>query len=185
MDINRAGRVLLVRTGEKQQQQQQQQHDGNIPSGTLRTEEGDEKVKEQQHNRHRGPVALSVWPHVLSRLTRKRRYPNVVPTKNGVNGVYYLIRHGPIFMQQIANRVPTHNNNNNNDNNSTTNGNTTKAVHGTNEDEDDDGGSGRRQYNTTSNVVQPKYRKRKRGDPALGGYTSLEEFLRHEAGVTA
>ena len=101
MDINRAGRVLLVRTGNNQRKQHQQDY-GNIQSTTTIAIEGE---KQQQHQ-HQGPIALSVWPYVLSRLTRKRRYPNVIPTKNGVNGIYYLIRHGPIFMQKIAKYVP-------------------------------------------------------------------------------
>ena len=104
----------------------------------------------------RRAIPLSAWPLVLSRLTRKARYPHYIPEKNSLNGMYYLIRHGPIIMEQMASRT----------NKKITSNNKKRKTAKPNE-EDENG------------------HKRKRGDPALGGYATLADFLRCELGVNA
>mmetsp|Transcript_16003 Transcript_16003/g.28788 ORF Transcript_16003/g.28788 Transcript_16003/m.28788 type:complete len:157 (-) Transcript_16003:176-646(-) len=156
MDINRAGRVLLVRSAETTLTTNTDQ----VVSLAVEYD----KTNTADDNRDTAcyllrPIPLSVWPFVLARLTRQARYPNFVPVQNNVNGIYYLIRHGPIFMEKIARCSP----------------NTQNQRLGNNCD------------NKTKKDIMHRSRlsrKRKR-DPALGGYCSLAEFLRYEAGVTS
>ena len=80
MDINEAGRVLLQR----------------FPDATSRVEPPQKRK-----------MALSVWPHVLARTARKIRTKqpkyaiNPSRDRNAANGLYHLIRHGPIFASKV------------------------------------------------------------------------------------
>jgi hypothetical protein len=186
VDINRAGRVLLLAgssgsiscdtSDATSSRRRAGINDGASPISSpsfstaaaaaatsmksqqeLSPEEG--RRRKQQHTHQRRPIPLSAWPLVLARLTRKARYPHYIPKKNSMNGMFYLIRHGPIIVEQISSRgeKSSIHNNNNNKNGKTNN----------NEDQD-------------RNDRRPK---RKWGDPALGGYETLEDFLRCELGV--
>jgi hypothetical protein len=180
VDINRAGRVLLLAgSSGTSSRGREGNYDGvsPIPSPSssiaaaaaaaatrmksqqqLSPEEGRRWKQQQKHQRR--PIPLSAWPLVLARLTRKARYPHYIPKKNSMNGMFYLIRHGPIIVEQISSREKKSSVNNNNKNGKTNNNNN-------NEDQD-------------QNDRRPK---RKWGDPALGGYETLEDFLRCELGV--
>ncbi|OEU11758.1 RNI-like protein [Fragilariopsis cylindrus CCMP1102] len=186
VDINRAGRVLLLAgssgstccdtSGTTSSRRREGNNDGASPISSpssskaavaaatsmksqqqLSPEEG--RRRKQQHTHQRRPIPLSAWPLVLARLTRKARYPHYIPKKNSMNGMFYLIRHGPIIVEQISSRggKSSIHNNSNNKNGKTNN----------NEDQD-------------RNDRRPK---RKWGDPALGGYETLEDFLRDMKGV--
>jgi FtsZ-interacting cell division protein YlmF len=185
VDINRAGRVLLLAgssgsiscdtSDTTSSRRRESNKNGASPISSpssstaaaaatsmksqqqLSPEEG--RRRKQQHTHQRRPIPLSAWPLVLARLTRKARYPHYIPKKNSMNGMFYLIRHGPIIVEQISSRGGKSSiHNNNNSKNGKTN---------TNEDQD-------------RNDRRPK---RKWGDPALGGYETLEDFLRCELGV--
>jgi hypothetical protein len=160
LDINRAGRVLLLAgsSGNVSTSSSSSTSSDTTSTAAAATsvdsstkskqqcspEEG--RRRKQQHNHQRRPIPLSAWPLVLARLTRKARYPHYIPKKNTFNGMFYLIRHGPIIVEQMSSRKKTSSN------------------------EDQDQNDRRRP-------------KRKWGDPALGGYETLEDFLRCELGV--
>ena len=167
MDINRAGRVLLLTGNGISSSSSSSSSDNRRPSSTNDhnhlhdDEQGSEeeqrgRQRRQQRQQVRGPIPLGAWPLVLARLTRKARYPHYIPKKNSLNGMYYLVRHGPIIMEQMASR--TNNTNNNKD-----------------KDNDNNDNEDREQQD----------RKRKWGDPALGGYATLADFLRCELGAKA
>ena len=129
MDINCAGRVLLLK--------------GSSPSP-----KGDDHDKRSCKGSR---LALSMWPTVLARLTQRDRYPNAFGSisyanKSNANGVYYLLRHGPIFMETLAKDTQ----------------------------KSDDRATPRQYWCGAS-------RKRRRRDPALGGYYSFADFLSDEA----
>jgi hypothetical protein len=141
MDINRAGRVLLVRSSERS------------PTPVAMEASSSEEPHQRKHieNHHDyllRPISRSVWPYVLARLNRKARYPNFIPAKNSANGIYYLMRYGPIFMVTVDKEVP------------------------------------KRNISTVDKKDRQYWRKRKR-DPALGGFSSLADFLSHEAHTNA
>lgn len=119
--------------------------------------------RQQLSQQLRRPTPLAAWALVLARLTRSPRYPHYIPEKNSLNGMYYLIRHGPIIMEQMASRA----------NKGRSSKSSSKSKENTKKDS-----------NNVDNKQSPE-RKRKRGDPALGGYTTLAEFLRCELGVTS
>lgn len=95
----------------------------------------------------RRSIGLSVWPTVLARLTRPSQYPHFVPMQNKFNGIFYLLRYGPLLMKP--------------------------------------NGASDRPHRSDTSVPDRATRKRKRGDPALGGHSTLADFLRFEAGVEA
>lgn len=125
----------------------------------------EEQRRVQLRQQRRRPIPLAAWPFVLARLTRRPRYPHYIPKNNSLNGMYYLIRHGPIIMEQMISRS--------NEYRSTSNNITKKNSNNTKKN--NDGGK----------VEQDHDRKRKWGDPALGGYETLADFLRCELGVKA
>ena len=155
LDINRAGRVLLI-------------------AGSSGTTDGDSMTRLQnnsqgvnpsfdEHPRRKQlrqqqlcPIPIAAWPLVLGRLTRQTRYPDYIPKKNCLNSMYYLIRHGPIIMEQMASRSSEK---------SASKSQNLKSSNGSNGDNEENN------------------RKRTRGDPALGGYATLADFLRCELGI--
>mmetsp|Transcript_12454 Transcript_12454/g.29980 ORF Transcript_12454/g.29980 Transcript_12454/m.29980 type:complete len:258 (+) Transcript_12454:618-1391(+) len=99
-------------------------------------------------NSRRRSVSLNVWPLVLARLARPSKKicdPGYQPMKNKFNGMYYLLRHGPILAKPNAAA---------NDHLST---------------------------NANQSSILGK---RKRVDPALGDYETLDDFLKAEADVS-
>jgi hypothetical protein len=153
LDINRAGRVLLLADN------------NGTTDGTIRrlSETGppspkhsaEKRRRSQLRQQERRPFPVAAWPQVLARLTRQARYPHYIPLKNCLNGMYYLIRHGPIIMEQMAARA------------------TRKTT------------PKKKKKKKTMNLGRKDNlndRKRQRGDPALGGYATIEEFLRCEMG---
>ena len=169
LDINRAGRVLLLAGSNG--------HNTNTSNGvgsdeyskdsinsiyspsardirisSLSTEE--KRRREQQSQQQRRPIPLGAWPLVLARLTRQSRYPHYIPVKNSLNGMYYLIRHGSIIMEEMA--LGASNVVSNKKNNA---------------------------KNGSSKNKREEVSKRKWGDPALGGYATLADFLRCELGA--
>mmetsp|Transcript_30330 Transcript_30330/g.71507 ORF Transcript_30330/g.71507 Transcript_30330/m.71507 type:complete len:793 (-) Transcript_30330:319-2697(-) len=176
LDINRAGRVLLLAgsngsAGTSTTATATATATTNTTAGvSLRQhqkhplEEQDEQRRRRQlQQQQRHPIPLGAWPLVLARLTRQSRYPHYIPVKNSLNGMYYLIRHGPIIVEQMATSI--------------------SGSAGT--------ATGNSATGATSNTVgnakkadteQPS-RKRKWGDPALGGYETLADFLRCELGA--
>lgn len=153
LDINRAGRVLLQAGSSLSNGGIGSTTSFSVNSHNLSTTDSSSAVlspleerrcRQQQQQQQRHPIPLSAWPLVLARLTRKARYPHFIPMKNSFNGMFYLIRHGPIVVEQMVSRM-------NKTNDSNGNGNNTKRKN--------------------------RRPKRKRGDPALGGYATLEDFL--------
>jgi len=159
LDINRAGRVLLLAGSSGST-------DGD---GTMRPQHIAHRVSNtsDEHPRRRqlrqqqlAPIPIAAWPLVLGRLTRQTRYPHYVPKKNCLNSMYYLIRHGPIIMEQMASR---------------SNG---KASSKSQKKKKKNGGSNGTDAKNGSNEDNGNNsRKRTRGDPALGGYATIEDFL--------
>jgi Leucine Rich repeat len=52
----------------------------------------------------RRAIGLNIWPLVLARLTRPSKVyvPGYVPMKNKCNGIYYLLRNGPVLTKPNA-----------------------------------------------------------------------------------
>ena len=187
-DINRAGRVLLlagsngstiddiIGDGSSIGESSNTPESGNLirrqgwngSSGSIssmgRELPEDEALRRRQLSQQlRRPIPLAAWALVLARLTRSPRYPHYIPEKNSINGMYYLIRHGPIIMEQMVSRANEKSRKKNKSNSKV---------------------NIRNGSNNVENRKDPA-RKRKRGDPALGGYATLAEFLRCELGVTS
>jgi len=173
LDINRAGRVLLlagscgyVRSSSSNVNGSSDMTLSTTKTTTQQLSPEDERRQKQQQKQQRRPIPLSIWPLVLARLTRKARYPNYIPKQNSTNGMFYLIRHGPIIVEQMSSRARS-----SNKTTTTTNCNL-KSSSSCNSSSSND--------KSNNNEDHPK---RKRGDPALGGYATLEDFLRCELGV--
>jgi hypothetical protein len=85
MDINRAGRILLVKRA------------------SLATTGYD---RGKGCRREGSCIALSMWPKVLALLTKRDRSPSfghvAYANKSNANGVYYLLRHGTIFTETFV-----------------------------------------------------------------------------------
>jgi hypothetical protein len=173
LDINRAGRILLLAgssgisynsdkdmdnltrfsgcsTSSNVHGKSHEEHTSFSPKSNASIPDEEQRLQQLMHQRRR-PIPLAAWPLVLARLTRKARFPHYIPKKNSLNGMYYLIRHGPIIMEQIASR-------------------TTKTTP---------------KKKNEDNENQEQERKRKWGDPALGGYETLADFLQCELGVNS
>lgn len=173
LDINRAGRVLLLagsnghntNTSNGVDSDEYSKDSSNIinsPSArdirisSLTTEE--KRRREQQSQQQRRPIPLGAWPLVLARLTRQSRYPHYIPVKNSLNGMYYLIRHGSIIMEEMALGA-------------------SKIVSKSISNKKNNG------KNCSNKDKREEINKRKWGDPALGGYATLADFLRCELGA--
>ena len=163
LDINRAGRVLLLACSSGTTISDKQEASFSPKSSALLPDE--EQRRKQLRQQQRCPIPLAAWPFVLARLTRKRSYPHYIPKKNRLNGMFYLIRHGPIVMQQMASRT---------------------NKNGGNEEHENDR-KRKRDDPVLGNQKRgdPTSGNQKRGDPALGGYETLADFLRYELGVKA
>lgn len=161
LDINRAGRVLLLAGSSGSSNGNSQT---NLPKVGLSIDE--HPRRRQLRQQQLAPIPMAAWPLVLGRLTRLTRYPHYIPKKNCVNSMYYLIRHGPIIMEQIASRTTTKASSGSSTKKTSTSSNTSNGV------QTDKNGD-----NEKNN------RKRMRGDPALGGYATLADFLRCELGI--
>lgn len=158
LDINRAGRVLLLVGSSGTTISDKQEASLSPKSSALLPDEEQRRKQLRQHQRR--PIPLAAWPFVLARLTRKRSYPHYIPKKNRLNGMFYLIRHGPIVMQQMASRANKHIKNKN-------------------------GGNGEHENHRKRKRDDPALGNQKRGDPALDGYETLADYIRYELGVKA
>jgi len=154
LDINRAGRILLL-AGSSGNTTNSDKNRSSMSSSAMHINSHEESasISPKSSAVSLDPIPLAAWPLVLARLTRKARYPHYIPKKNSLNGMYYLIRYGPIVMEQMASRV-------------------------------DKGNTNKKNNNDGIVVVKPCL-KRKWGDPALGGYETLADFLRCELGTKA
>mmetsp|Transcript_7363 Transcript_7363/g.18014 ORF Transcript_7363/g.18014 Transcript_7363/m.18014 type:complete len:768 (+) Transcript_7363:301-2604(+) len=170
LDINRAGRVLLLAgssglatDADNNGNSKRVQHSQSLKPATSVVEHPRRRqLREQQLS----PIPIAAWPLVLGRLTRQTRYPHYIPKKNCLNSMYYLIRHGPIIMEQMAS-----NTNKKSASTKSTPANSQNEKRSISDDNDGDGDSGQ------------KNPKKPRGDPALGGYATLSDFLRCELGI--
>lgn len=160
LDINRAGRVLLLAgsSGSATDEGQNGNCKRKSPSLALKTDTSivEHARRRQLREQQLKPIPIAVWPFVFCRLTRLTRYPHYIPKKNCLNSMYYLIRHGPIIMEQMSSSTATKKSTPSNSQNEKRNN-----------SDDADGGENH---------------KRRRGDPALGGYATIEDFLRNELG---
>jgi len=161
LDINRAGRVLLLAGSSGSVTDAN--HNGNVemkpPSLPLKTDtlSVEHPRRRQLREQQLKPVPIAAWPLVLGRLTRQTRYPHYIPKKNCLNSMYYLIRHGPIIMEQMASNMTTK-----------------KSAPANTQNE--------KRNNSDDAEGNGENCKRRRGDPALGGYATIEDFLRNELG---
>lgn len=162
LDINRGGRVLLLAGSSSGISSSNLQN--NLPPVSNAIDE--HPRRRQLRQQQLAPIPMAAWPLVLGRLTRLRRYPHYVPKKNCVNSMYYLIRHGPIIMEQLASRPSAK-----------VSPSSPKKKSAPIIKKDKDGESAKNDDNEKTS------RKRARGDPALGGYATLEDFLRSELGI--
>lgn len=147
-----------------------------------------QRREQQQRRNQRRPIPISVWPTVLARLTKKATYPNYVPRKNSMNGVFYLIRHGPIIVEQNIRRHESYLKKQRRRQQRISGqrvgmkrrSSSFKKTIGNGSFDDEQGDI---DDDLNDELDGLERRKRCKGDPALGGYKTLDEFLRYELGV--
>lgn len=159
LDINRAGRVLLLAGCGSVADSPTIRMNGNSNLNSNSDSSTQDQRRRQLRQQQLSPVPVAAWPLVLGRLTRQTHYPHYIPKKNCLNGMYYLIRHGPIIMEQMtsrANRKPA-------------------------------AAEKKQKMKYYDEKKEEHDRKRQRGgDPALGGgYATLDDFLNCELGRAA
>lgn len=200
LDINRAGRMLLLASSNTMYHTTRRSiasshtssHSNSIANNNnnntmivVEEDEDDERQQvevqlerrnEQQRQSQRRPIPLSVWPLVLARLTRKAKFPQYIPKKNSLNGMFYLIRHGPIVVEQFSSRRTNSNNNSRKQKSTSTTTSDGGSCGG-------DGGVGNTATTGDESSSNNTGKKRKRPDRALGGYATIDDFLRCELGI--